>query len=42
MKKLFTLILALCLILALTACGGAKAALAGTWTGTVDAAITPR
>ncbi len=38
MKKLFTLILALCLILALTACGGAKAALAGTWTGTVDAA----
>ena len=38
MKKLFALLLTLCMILALTACGGAKAALAGTWTGTVDAA----
>ncbi len=38
MKKLFALILALCMILALTACGGAAKAVAGTWTGTVDAA----
>ena len=38
MKKLFALLLALCMILALTACGGAKNDVAGTWVGTVDAA----
>jgi hypothetical protein len=37
MKKIFALILALCMIAALTACGSAKNAVAGTWTGTVDA-----
>ena len=37
MKKLFALLLALCMAVSLAACGGAGNKVAGTWTGTVDA-----
>lgn len=37
MKKLFALLLALCMVAALAACGSGNS-VAGTWTGTVDAA----
>ena len=37
MKKILSCLMVLCLILALAACGGSKAAdMVGTWTGTLD------
>lgn len=36
MKKFFTLLLALCLVLSLTACGGPNKTAAGTWNSKLD------
>lgn len=40
MKKLFAILLVLCMVVALAACGGSKNTVVGTWTGTADARQT--